>query len=247
LNSTPSGGDGNALELRIDRKTYLNADRVAVDVIRGLSLRLRAGEFGALIGPSGCGKTTVLRIVAGLDTDFQGDCRWPGEPRLGVVFQEPCLLPWRTVDENIRLVLPPDRVGADLSDLIETLGLGGHRGHYPGELSLGLARRVAIARAFAVAPDFLLLDEPFVSLDEATAARLRAELTALTASRHVTTLMVTHDLDEAVQLADHMFFLSDRPSRVVLERQFAVARAQRTDAYIRSTAEELRAALGSRA
>jgi len=245
LNSTLSGGDGKALELRIDRKTFLSADRVPVDVIRGLTLRLRAGEFGALIGPSGCGKTTVLRIVAGLDTDFEGECRWPGEHRLGVVFQEPCLLPWRTVDENIRLVLPPDRVGANLSDLIDTLGLGAHRAHYPGELSLGLARRVAIARAFAIEPDFLLLDEPFVSLDEAVAARLRDELMTLTASRNVTTLMVTHDLNEAVQLADHLFFLSDRPSRVVLERQLPAPRAQRSDASIRSTAEELRAVLAA--
>ena len=243
MNSTHSGGDGKALELRIDRKTYLSADRVPVDVIRGLTLRLGAGEFGALIGPSGCGKTTVLRIVAGLDTDFTGECRWPPEHRLGVVFQEPCLLPWRTVDENIRLVLPPDRAKADLSDLIDTLGLSAHRAHYPGELSLGLARRVAIARAFAIEPDFLLLDEPFVSLDEAVAARLREELMTLTASRNVTTLMVTHDLGEAVQLADHLFFLSDRPSRVVLERRLSTVRAQRTDTFIRSTAEELRSAL----
>ncbi len=246
MNNILSGGDGNALELRIDRKSYLTADRAPLDVIRGLTLRVGAGEFGALIGPSGCGKTTVLRIVAGLDTEFDGECRWPGKHRLGVVFQEPCLLPWRTVDENIRLVLPPDRAGADLSELIDTLGLGAHRAHYPGELSLGLARRVAIARAFAIAPDFLLLDEPFVSLDEAVAARLREELMALTTSRNVTTLMVTHDLSEAVQLADHLFFLSDRPSRVILERQLSVSRTARSDAFIRSTAEELRAALASR-
>ncbi|MDR3464746.1 MAG: ABC transporter ATP-binding protein [Xanthobacteraceae bacterium] len=243
MNSTHSGGENNALELRIDRKTYVNADGVAVDVIRGLQLRLGAGEFGALIGPSGCGKTTVLRIVAGLDTAFDGECRWPGERRLGVVFQEPCLLPWRTVDDNIRLVLPPDRAKADLTDLIGTLGLASHRAHYPGELSLGLARRVAIARAFAINPDLLLLDEPFVSLDEAVAARLREELKALTGSRNVTTLMVTHDLDEAVQLADHLFFLSDRPARVVLEHRLTVARALRTDAFVRATTDELRAAL----
>ncbi len=245
MNSAHSDGGDKALELRIDRKTFLAADRAPVDVIRGLALRLEAGEFGALIGPSGCGKTTVLRIAAGLDPDFTGECRTPDRRRLAIVFQEPCLLPWRTVEENIRLVLPPDRAKADLSELIDTLGLGSHRTHYPGELSLGLARRVAIARAFAIEPDFLLLDEPFVSLDEAVAARLRDELVLLTERHHVTTLMVTHDLGEAVQLADHLFFLSDRPARVILERRRPLPRGSRTEDSVRSTAEELRATLQS--
>lgn len=243
MSSAHSGGADPALELRIERKSFLSADRAPVDVIRDLSLRLGAGEFGALIGPSGCGKTTVLRIAAGLDTDFIGSCHWPRTHRLGVVFQEPCLLPWRSVEANIRLVLPPDRTGADLTELFETLGLGAHRNHYPGELSLGLARRVAIARAFAIDPDVLLLDEPFVSLDETVAARLREELKALTVSRRVTSLMVTHDLAEAVQLADHLFFLSDRPARVVMERKLPAAEALRTDDFVRPTADALRAAL----
>ena len=105
---------GEALELRIDSKSYVSADGTAVEVIRGLNVRLAAGTFGALMGPSGCGKTTTLRIAAGLDSDFAGVRHAPGSGRLGVVFQEPRLLPWRTVEENIRLVLPKD-----IQDLVD--------------------------------------------------------------------------------------------------------------------------------
>jgi ABC-type nitrate/sulfonate/bicarbonate transport system ATPase subunit len=243
LNSTHSDGGDLALDLRVDRKTYRNADNSSVDIIRGLNLRLRPGEFGALIGPSGCGKTTLLRIVAGLDRDYEGACHTPASRRLGIVFQEPSLLPWRSVEDNIRIVLPADRANADLSTLFDDLGLSAHRRHYPGELSLGLARRVAIARAFAIDPDFLLLDEPFVSLDEATAARLREVLAALTARRRVTTLLVTHDIDEAVQLADHLFLLSNRPARVILERELTPTRDARSADFVNTTADELRKAL----
>ncbi len=219
---------GDALELRIDSKSYISADGTPVEVIRGLELRLEAGTFGALMGPSGCGKTTTLRIAAGLDTDFAGLRHAPGSGRLGVVFQEPRLLPWRTVEENIRLVLPKDQASADLTDLVETLGLASHMARYPGELSLGLARRAAIARAFAVRPALLLLDEPFVSLDEATAARLREELAALTRRERITTLFITHDLSEAIALADHLFFLSSRPTRIVLEKRLPPTGALRS-------------------
>src|SRR5262249_28101574 len=153
-------------------------------------------EVGALVGPSGCGKTTLLRIIAGLDHDYVGTLQLPDHGRLGMVFQEPRLLPWRTVEQNVRLAAPEARE-AVLDGLFRTLGRAGHRPHFPGELSLGLARRVALARAFAVEPDLLLLDEPFVSLDAALAARLREELAELVSSRPVTTLLVTHDVEEA--------------------------------------------------
>src|SRR6201999_2837599 len=205
LNDARTAGDAAPLELRIDAKRFVSADGASVEVVRGLELRLEAGSFGALIGPSGCGKTTILRIAAGLDPDFRGQLRTPGSGRLGIVFQEPRLLPWRTVEDNIRLALPAHEAAVDLTDLVAILGLESHLTRYPGELSLGLARRAAIARAFAVRPDFLLLDEPFVSLDEAVATRLRSELVALTTRTKVTTLFVTHDLEEAVQLGDHLF------------------------------------------
>ena len=149
-------------------------------------------------------------------------------------------MPWRTVEDNIRLALPADQTDVDLTELVETLGLGSHLARYPGELSLGLARRAAIARAFAIRPDFLLLDEPFVSLDEAVATRLRNELTALTTRTRVTTLLVTHRLEEAVQLADHLFFLSDRPAQIILEKALPPPRGARSNEFIASIVEEMR-------
>jgi NitT/TauT family transport system ATP-binding protein len=158
-----------------------------------------------------------------------------------MVFQEPRLLPWRTVEDNIRLALPADLTNIDLTDLFEILGLGSHLARYPGELSLGLARRAAIARAFAIQPDFLLLDEPFVSLDETMAGRLRSELAALTARTRVTTLLVTHHLEEAVQLADRLFFLSDRPAHVIFEKALPPPRGTRSKDVIASISGEMRA------
>jgi ABC-type nitrate/sulfonate/bicarbonate transport system ATPase subunit len=241
LNDAQPAGDANPLELRIDAKTFVSADGTPVEVVRGLELRLEAGSFGALIGPSGCGKTTILRIAAGLDPDFRGEVGRPGSGRLGMVFQEPRLLPWRTVEANIRLALPAGDAAADLTELVEILGLGSHLARYPGELSLGLARRAAIARAFAIRPDFLLLDEPFVSLDEAVADRLRGELMALTTRTTVTTLLVTHRLEEAVQLADRLFFLSDRPAHIIFEKALLLPREMRGKDVIASISEEMRA------
>jgi NitT/TauT family transport system ATP-binding protein len=129
------------------------------------------GEFVCLTGPSGCGKTTTLKLI-GLETNFEGTIGRP-EGRMAAVFQEPRLLPWRSVEDNVRLAMPLELASASFSDLFEALGLAGAEKLFPGELSLGMARRVALARAFALKPSLLLLDEPFVSLDEATAERLR--------------------------------------------------------------------------
>ena len=242
MKDEPNAG-ADALELRVESKKYLSADGNPFEVIRGLALRLETGSFGAIMGPSGCGKTTLLRIAAGLDSDFVGRRRVPQSQRPAIVFQEPRLLPWRTAEENIRLVLPADERGIDLAPLVNTLGLASHMAHYPGELSLGLARRVAIARAFAVRPTLLLLDEPFVSLDQATATRLREELAALVVRERVTTLFVTHDPAEAAELADHLFVLSHRPAAVVFERRLASGKLPRSKADVLSIERELRDAL----
>lgn len=205
-----------ALSVQVTAKHHASATGTRLEVLRQLAFTLGKGETGALIGPSGCGKTTLMRMIAGLDQRFEGQISLPAGTRLGMVFQEPRLLPWRSVEDNVRLAVPAAGPGA-LDTLFAALGLQAHRQLYPGELSLGLARRVAIARALAVEPDLLLLDEPFVSLDEALARKLRQELASLVANRGVTTLLVTHDLDEALQLANRIFLLSARPARIMQE------------------------------
>jgi NitT/TauT family transport system ATP-binding protein len=208
------------LDVRIESKSFRSASGGRLDVLRDLKFSLPVGAVAALVGPSGCGKTTLLRIITGIDRDFAGAVSLPEHGRLGMVFQEPRLLPWRTVEANVRLGAP-EAADADLDALFTGLGLAAHRGHYPGELSLGQARRVALARAFAVKPDLLVLDEPFVSLDDALAERLRDELAALVTSRRVTTLLVTHNLDEAIGLADRVFLLSSSPTHVIAELPIA--------------------------
>jgi ABC-type nitrate/sulfonate/bicarbonate transport system ATPase subunit len=216
-----------------------------LDVLRDVAFSLRHSELGALVGPSGCGKTTMLRIIAGLDSDFEGTIRRPPSGALGMVFQEPRLLPWRSVEDNVRLVAP-EIAEAALASLFEVLELTAHRAHYPGELSLGLARRVALARAFAVDPVLLLLDEPFVSLDEALAVRLREQLVSLVETRAMTTLLVTHDLEEAVRLADRVFLLSARPARIMAEIAFATPRRARSEAEIASMMADVAKRLNGR-
>jgi NitT/TauT family transport system ATP-binding protein len=203
-----------------------------------LAFGLNSGEVAALVGPSGCGKTTLLRIIAGLDRDFKGRVILPAGGRLGMVFQEPRLLAWRTVEQNVRLAAPRAS-DAELAALFEMLELTLHRSHYPGELSLGLARRVALARAFAVKPDLLLLDEPFVSLDATLALRLREELAELVNRRSPMTLLVTHDLDEAIGLADRMLFLSSSPARIIAEIPVSSPRATQAPERIATLRAEI--------
>ena len=219
------------LEVDIASKTFKNVAGEQHDVIAGVAFALNAGEVGVLVGPSGCGKSTMLRILAGLDHDFQGRVSRPLGARVGFVFQEPRLLPWRSVEENVRLVAPlADE--AKLSALFEILELNAHRNHFPGELSLGLARRVALARAFAIEPEFLILDEPLASLDAALAARLRDEIAMLMDGRSMITLLVTHDVDDAVRLGDRLFLLSPRPARVLADLPIRTPRSKRGDAEV---------------
>ena len=148
-----------------------------------------------------------------------------------MVFQEPRLLPWRSVEDNLRLVAPlADE--AKLSALFAILELKAHRNHFPGELSLGLARRVALARAFAVEPDFLILDEPLASLDEALAARLREQIAMLVDGHSVMTLLVTHDVDDAVRLGGRLFLLKKKPARILAELPIPTPRRARGEAEI---------------
>jgi ABC-type nitrate/sulfonate/bicarbonate transport system ATPase subunit len=225
------GGDPVQLEVDISSKKFENAAGERHDVLAGIKFALRAGEVGVFVGPSGCGKSTMLKILAGLDHDYQGHISRPAGARLGMVFQEPRLLPWRSVEENVRLAAP-HADEAKLSELFTILELTEHRSHFPGELSLGLARRVALARAYAIDPDFLILDEPLASLDDALAARLREQIATLVGSRSVTTLLVTHNLDDAVRLGDRLFLLSSRPARILADLPIRTPRSTRGEAEI---------------
>jgi len=226
------------LEVDIRSKAFESASGKQHEVLSDVSFSLAAGEVAVFVGPSGCGKSTLLRILAGLDHDFKGTVARPQQAKLGMVFQEPRLLPWRSVDDNVRLAAPlADE--AVLARLFTILELSAHRTHFPGELSLGLARRVALARAFAVDPDFLILDEPFASLDKALAGRLRDQIATLIANRSAMTLLVTHELDDAVRLGDRLFFLSARPARILRVVPIATPRAARSEAEIEKIKAEL--------
>jgi NitT/TauT family transport system ATP-binding protein len=224
---SPAGDRAQRLDARVAKKSYRTASGRSVPVIADLAFALEEGETGALIGPSGCGKSTLMRILAGLDRNFEGSVRRPPNGRIGMVFQEPRLLPWRSVEDNVRLAAP-EASEAEIGALFDALGLSEHRTHFPGELSVGLARRAALARAFAVRPTLLLLDEPFVSLDAPLARQLQRDLAHLVESRGMTTVLVTHDVDEAIALADRIFVLSARPTHVVGEVRVKGARGAMT-------------------
>jgi ABC-type nitrate/sulfonate/bicarbonate transport system ATPase subunit len=226
------------LEVEIACKAFTNAAGERHDVLRDFAFELGAGEVGVFVGPSGCGKSTMLRIIAGLDHDYQGHIARPMQARIGMVFQEPRLLPWRSVEDNVRLAAPQaDEAG--LAALFKLLELTAHRSHFPGELSLGLARRVALARAFAVEPDFLILDEPLASLDDALAARLRDQIATLVDARSVMTLLVTHNIDDAVRLGDRLFLLSPRPARILASVPILTPRSARGDTEIAAIKADL--------
>jgi ABC-type nitrate/sulfonate/bicarbonate transport system ATPase subunit len=231
-------GDRARLEARVAEKSFRTASGQSVPVIANLSFALEEGETGALIGPSGCGKSTLMRILAGLDRNFDGSVHVPGDGRLSMVFQEPRLLPWRSVEDNVRIAAP-HASEPEIAVLFAALGLSQHRTHFPGELSVGLARRAALARAFAVRPTLLLLDEPFVSLDAPLARQLQGDLAKLVESRGMITVLVTHDVDEAIALADRIYVLSARPAHVVGEIEVKTPRAAMSDEERKSIAARI--------
>lgn len=213
------------MKVKIDDKSFDTHG----SILRGLEFSAHDGEFIALVGPSGAGKSTLLNILAGLDQDYQGSIQWgdadlrqqeESGPRLGMLFQEPRLMPWLSVLENISLVIPdsenrPERAGELLADV----GLSDWLESWPNQLSGGMQRRVALARAFAVSPQLLLMDEPFVSLDLPTATRLRDALITLWEREKPLVVFVTHDLREALAMADRILFMSSSPASIVLDYQ----------------------------
>jgi ABC-type nitrate/sulfonate/bicarbonate transport system ATPase subunit len=213
---------GFELQIRGLSKVFTR-NGVTMTALEGVDLDIRRGEFVSIIGTSGCGKTTLLRIIAGLERDFVGrvelegsQIEGPGVDK-GVVFQDHRLLPWLTIEENIGfgLVQKPEAERKEITRrYLSLVGLAKFGQAYPGHLSGGMAQRAAIARALVNQPKVLLLDEPLGALDALTRRYMQQELEKIWVRENATTIMVTHDVDEAIYLSDRIVLMSSRPGRV---------------------------------
>ena len=214
-----------ALVLDSISKSFSLADGSTVDALSGISLAVADSEFVSVLGPSGCGKTTLLRIVAGLETPTSGTITLDGEriagpsPRMAMIFQEYSLYPWRTVIDNIEFGLEIRGMTREerkkrAIEYLDLVGLRDFAGRFPYELSGGMRQRVAVARALAIDPAILLMDEPFGALDAQTRNRLQRELLDIWEKTRKTVLFVTHSVDEAVYLSDRIVVLTPRPGRI---------------------------------
>ena len=230
-------------------------DGAELPVLEDVSLLIQPGEFVALLGPSGCGKSTLLRLVAGLEKPKSGTLREDDNrirgphPSRVVVFQDPTLFPWRSVWDNVALgleaqsILKSQRQRVDAA--LDLVGLSAFRNAYPHQLSGGMAQRVALARALVNDPKILVLDEPLGKLDSLTRIAMQSELVALWQRKGFTTLLVTHDVEEAQVLANRVIVLSDRPARI--EADIAVARPyprHRGDPYLAELRKQILGLLG---
>ena len=227
------------MKLVIDKicKDFTNNKGKALSVLQDINLTVNEEEFVALVGPSGCGKSTLLNIASGLLEPTSGTVKFTKvdagyEPRMSIVFQETGLFPWRNVHDNIAFGLetagmPTEEREQRIKHYIELVGLKGFEKSFPHQLSGGMRQRVGIARALAIEPDLLLMDEPFSALDAQTRTIMQEELVTLWEKTRLTTLYVTHNIQEAVMLADRVVLLSRRPGKVNKILTIAIPRADR--------------------
>ncbi len=215
---------GPAVEVVDVWKEFVKRGR-RVEALQAIDFTVEPNEFAAILGPSGCGKSTLLNLVAGFDRPSRGRVLVHGapvegpHPSRGVVFQEPALFPWYTVLDNITFGpktagLPASAYRATVEALLEQVGLTGFEGHYPAELSGGMKQRVGIARVLVMQPSVLLMDEPFGSLDAQTRSLMQELLLAVWERHHQTVLFITHDVEEALLLADSVSVMTARPGRI---------------------------------
>lgn len=230
---TASSRSRAAVRLHRVTKQFRAPDGRRVTALSGVDLEVADREVVALVGQSGCGKSTLLRLVAGLEAPSEGEVSLAGKPVLGsppecaMVFQEHRLFPWLTVAQNVSFALrgrPEAEQRVLIAQQLALMGLAGFESAYPHQLSGGMAQRVALARALVRRPAVLLLDEPFAALDAFTKARLQEELWHVREHVQPTTLLVTHDIEEAVYLADRIVVLSERPGRIRAELAIDLAR-----------------------
>lgn len=212
------------ISVRNLQKKYTRIKQQDLLVLDDISFEIDKGAFVCIVGGSGCGKSTLLRLMSGLDSKYDGQIvidnqliRQPDRKR-GVVYQEHRLFPWMTVEKNIRFVInnvKRDRIEEKVQSVIDLVGLKGFEAAYPKELSGGMAQRVNIARALVNEPEILFLDEPFGALDALTRIQLQKELLKIRQKQRNTMLLVTHDIEEAVFLADRIIVLGNRPAKIL--------------------------------
>lgn len=220
------------IRVAVKRKIFpAVGDREAQLVLQDIEFEVAPRSFLVVTGPSGCGKSTLLNIIAGLDEDYEGSIDLgPAKDGVTFIFQTPRLLPWRTLYENIALVVPDgDPRHAQIPAMLERVGLAQAQNAYPEMLSLGMQRRAALARGFILEPQILLMDEPFVSLDDPTAASLRELLMELWHRQPTTVIFVTHDRSEAIQLGTRILRLAPGQASVAQDAAVNLTEAQRHD------------------
>ncbi len=236
---------GPRIDITVERKTF---DALPDPLLTDFDLTIEPSTVVALVGASGVGKSTLLRMIGGIDTRFTGTVRIDGiaaadAPPAGYVFQDARLMPWLTALENIRAVRAQTSE-AEAHEILLRVGLSGYAHHYPHQLSGGMQRRVALARAVSVNPRLLLLDEPFVSLDRTLVAEMEQVLLTIVETSRPTVLLVTHLPDDAAMLADRAIVLAGRPARILADRRFDRPPRQRSPLEREEIAREIARASG---